>query len=88
MNLMLGLLTGLLVGWVTFRMLGTEPRLSRRTALLAGSFAAGIAAEFQPIFDASGTGGALSIAGIAFAAVVAGGSILLLNMAARRYGHE
>lgn len=88
MNLMLGLLTGLLAGWVTFGMLAPEPALSRRTALVIGAFSAGIVTEFKPIFDASGTGGALSILGIVFACAIASGCIIALNMAARRYGHE
>lgn len=86
MNLMLGLLTGLLVGWVMFGMLSAEPRLSRRTVLLVGAFSAGIAAEFHPIFNASGS--ALSILGIVFASAIASGCIIVLGMAARRYGHE
>lgn len=88
MNLMLGLLTGLLVGWVTFGMLGPDARISRRTAVLVGSFVAGIAAEFRPILDTAGTSSTLSFAGIALGAAMASGSIIVLGMAARRYGHD
>ena len=86
MNLALGLLTGLVFGWATYGMLGSEPGVTRRTALLVGALAGTVATEFQPIFDPSGTGAALRVAGIAMAAVIGGGSIVVLSFSARKFG--
>lgn len=88
MNLLIGLITGLLVGWVAHRMLDPDPRLSRRTVLLVGALAAGISSAIQPVFDASGGGNALIIYGIVSASAVAGGAVLLLGAILRRYGHD
>lgn len=88
MNLLIALVTGALVGWVTCRMLDPDPRLSQRIVVLIGALAAGISSEFHPVFDTTGGGGALSMLGVFLAAAVASGSILVIGMLFRRYAHE
>ena len=88
MNFLIGMLTGLAFGWVTYGMLGREPALTRKTALLVGGFAAAVAAQFQPVFDPNGTGAALRLAGIAWAAIAGSFSIVTLSLVARRINRE
>lgn len=88
MNAVIGIVAGLAFGWITYGMLGRDPVVTRKTALLVAAFAAAIATQFQPIFDPSGGGAALRLAGIAWAAFAGSLSIVTLRLLARKVGRD
>lgn len=87
MDILLWIVTGGLVGWVSYARFGYNEARGRNASIILGAFGAFIGAKaIAPLFLTLPAAGELSIAALVFAAAAACGVLALGNAVANRWG--